>query len=183
SARRAEREGLRARRLPGDTVTGDDLARAHGIVRRDKARKHAAPTHTFDELRLLFRRFPDAFSLRVAERPGGEWDAVLLEIRASARIPIVFYAARDGEDSIHGAVNLLYEHAIRDAAVAGCDWLDLGTSSIAGRVNEGLCRFKESLGGIPFVRESHRLALRRTAPATPVPARLGAPEPVFAAKD
>ncbi|MCA9751224.1 MAG: GNAT family N-acetyltransferase [Gemmatimonadetes bacterium] len=177
SARRAEREGLVARRLAGENVTGDDLARAHIIVRKDKARKQARPTHSFEELRFLFRRFPDSFALRVAERPDGDWDAVLLEIRASARVSLVFYANRADEDSAHGAVNLLYERAIVEAAEAGYEWLDLGTSSIGGRVNDGLARFKESLGGVAFARESWALDVAR---ATTTSARREVPEPVLA---
>lgn len=182
SARKAERDGVEIRSVTGEgngvaiaaagshplrTDAGQrdsDLEAFHRMLARDKAHKNSAPTHTLPELRDLFARFPSEFELLLAEQ-GGSLRAGLLVIRSSPRIPMVFYCARPIQQGSHGAVNLLYERAAFDAAERGARWLDLGTSSIGGRVNAGLSWFKESVGGVPFVRATWRLDLRPSLPA------------------
>lgn len=162
SARKAERDGARVRRLPGTEVRSEDLALFHDMLVADKARKDTTPTHSLLELRELFARFPNEFELLLAGQDS-EPAAALLVIRCSSRVSMVFYSARGEARAASGCVNLLYEYAALQAAGRGCEWLDLGTSSIDGRVNAGLSWFKESVGGVPFVRASWRLDLWRAA--------------------
>jgi lipid II:glycine glycyltransferase (peptidoglycan interpeptide bridge formation enzyme) len=51
------------------------------------------------------------------------------------------------------------DRAVMAAHAHGCAWLDLGTTSIQGVLNPGLCQFKEGFGGIPFQRLTWRLEI------------------------
>lgn len=151
----ARRHARRAERLGVKVVRGgvDDLPAFHAMLRADKARKGATPTHDLDELRFLFRRRPDDFALRLAVR-SAELLAGILVVHASPRIPMVFYAVRGPADRPYDSPSLLYEHIVAEARGRGCTWVDLGTSSIGGEVNGTLSAFKESLGGVPFLRST-----------------------------
>lgn len=153
AVRKAEKTGTEVRR--GGVA---DLERFYALLTEDLARKDARPTHTLPELEDLFQRLPDGFHLHLAECDGTLAGGNLL-VRCSSRIWLSFYVARVEGAAADRCAHLLMERAVFAAHAHGCTWLDLGTTSIQGVLNPGLCQFKEGFGGIPFQRLTWRLEI------------------------
>ncbi len=152
--RKAEKIGIEVRH--GGCV---DLAPFHALLTKNLEHKNARPTHTLAELEDLFHRHPDGFRLHLAESDGNLIGGNLL-VRCSSRIWLSFYVARaEGETGSDWVAHLLMERAVFAAQQHRCAWLDLGTTSIDGVMNPGLCQFKEGFGGIPFQRLTWRLEI------------------------
>jgi hypothetical protein len=122
------------------------------VLRANLAAKDARPTHSLEELRLLFRLFPDRMILLEAT-VGEKVVGGCLLVLCNARVGLAFYICDDGEHrglrvseaSIHAAMNLLKR--------AGYRYFDLGTVSKGDEVNWGLTRFKAKFGATIDVRE------------------------------
>jgi len=153
SARKAERLGTAVR-----AGGADDLPAFHDLLVADRARLDATPTHTLAELQDLTRRRPGDLRLFLAENAGRLVGGVLT-FCCSPRIGMDFYSVRADVPEAERCVHLLPEHCLVDARARGHAWFDLGTSSLGGEPIPGLCRFKESLGALPFVRATWRLEL------------------------
>jgi hypothetical protein len=122
----------------------------HGVV----------PTHTGAELALLAGRFPDQIRLHVALARD---DEILAGI-VTYETPVVAHAQYIGatdEGRSRGAVDLLVDNAIREAARLGRRWFDFGISTTEGgrNLNEGLARNKESYGARAVVYDWYELEL------------------------
>ncbi|MBZ0269183.1 GNAT family N-acetyltransferase, partial [bacterium] len=113
---------------------------------------------TLAELEFLNDRRPDDVRTLLAENDGELVGGVLL-FRASSEMAMSFYTARSDSPRAERCMNLLMEHALHAGRDWGCAFLDYGTSSIGGVLNEGLAHFKERFGGLPHLRETWRLDL------------------------
>lgn len=152
-ARKAERLGTVVRE-----GTAADLDAFHALLSADRARMDALPTHTLRDLRFLFAARPADFRLLLAEN-ASELVGGILVFRATPRVALSFYTARSESPRAERCMNLLTEHALVRCRAQGYRFLDYGTSSIGGVLNEGLSGFKEGFGGVPHVRETWRLPL------------------------
>lgn len=157
----AGRRGARKAERLGTTVRSgnvEDLDEFHRLVAENIVAKGKKPTHSLDELRELFRRFPESMILHVAENEGRLVGGILV-FRCNARVALSFYTGRAEGADANRCMDLLSERAILDSMERGFEWLDLGTTSIGGVMNPGLEVFKEGLGGIPFVRRTWSIDL------------------------
>ena len=115
-------------------------------------------THTAEELAELARRRPDDLHLVLAENAGELVGGSLL-FRATPRVALGFYTARADVPAAERCMNLVTERCLVEAHARGYRWLDFGTSSVGGELNRGLAEFKEGFGGVPYVRETWRVAV------------------------
>ena len=102
------------------------------------------PVHSEDEMALLASRFPDNIQLYVIER-GAELLAgqILYRHGSCAKLQ---YGAPASDFIEEGIMTRLDTHLLTEVLPAG-SWLDFGHShDPAGRFNEGVHQFKESMG-------------------------------------
>jgi hypothetical protein len=137
----------------------EHLSELWPVLTENLQRHGVQPVHTLHEITLLADRFPQQIACRVAR----------LEKRVVAGLVLFLtppcahaqYIASNAEGQSMGALDLLFDAAIRDAQLAGAACFDFGNSNEAqGRViNEGLHRFKSEFGAGGVVHEHHEVIL------------------------
>jgi hypothetical protein len=148
-ARKAERERVMVRE---ETA----YAEFHELLVEDRRAMDAAPVHSREELEDLARRLGSRQVLLLARRDGEPIAGTWL-LAAGRRVAMSFYVCQVRAQRRLRATNLLTLHALRWSAARSLHQLDYGTSSIDGRLNEGLFAFKEAHGGRPGRRETYEI--------------------------
>ena len=150
--KRARKEGLEVR-------AGRDQAAAFWPVLEQVlgARHGVRPVHTLAEILTLHDRFPEQIAFVVAHLADEAVAGVVL-----FRTPVVHHAqyiAASDRGTATGALDLLFDHCIAEAA--GARYFNFGVSTEhGGRVlNRGLHAFKADFGGGGVVHEVYALAL------------------------
>lgn len=153
SLKKAQRAGLTIDSGP------EHLSELWPVLTENLQRHGVQPVHALDEITLLAERFPQQIACRVAR----------LEKRVVAGLVLFLtppcahaqYIASNAEGQSMGALDLLFDAAIRDAQLAGTAYFDFGNSNEEqGRViNQGLHRFKSEFGAGGVVHEHHEVAL------------------------
>jgi len=141
------------------------VARSHdfeafmALEKRTLVRHGATPTHTGAELALLAGRFPDHIRLHVV--PAHDDILAGLVTYETPLVAHVQYIGATDEGRTRGAVDLLVDHAISEAARAARRWFEFGISTTEGgrTLNEGLARNKESYGARAVVYDWYELEL------------------------
>jgi hypothetical protein len=130
-----------------------------------RERYGAAPVHTVAEMEHLTTLFPNNIKL-FACYSGPEMLAGII-VYTSARVMRAQYIASSAAGRKAGALDLVIDHLIREAA-AGVDYIDLGTSDEqSGRVlNVGLMDQKEGFGARSVALEQYRVDLTSWQPGT-----------------
>jgi hypothetical protein len=118
-------------------VLDENLMSRHGV----------RPTHSADEMRLLQSLFPDAIEL-VAARLGNRVVAGVVLFK-TASVAHAQYIGSTEEGRSANALDAVFEHCIRAAALSGARFFDFGVSTVdEGRtLNDGLYKFKSEFGG------------------------------------
>lgn len=156
AARRAERAGL-------DFVRGEKALEAFWPVLEttlaERYRVH--PVHTFEEIQILARRFPDNIEVLVAFDKGTAIAGTMLFHSRSATHAQYIAASDAGRD--RHALDAVFARAIAEARARGACYFDFGISNEdEGRVlNEGLYRFKYEFGAGSAVHEFYELDLTK----------------------
>lgn len=121
-------------------------------------RHHARPVHTFEEMQLLMTRFPDQIKLYVARH--GQKVVAGTVVYETKHVVRVQYIASDGDGRQLGALDLLFEHLLKEV-YRDVGYFDFGTSNEeGGRVlNEGLNFQKEGFGGRTVCYDTYRISL------------------------
>lgn len=116
------------------------------------------PVHTWQELALLAKRFPDNIKLFVANKQERMLGGVV--VYESDCVAHAQYICASDEGKELGATDLLFEFLINDY-YAHKRWFDFGISTTGeGRVlNEGLIGNKESYGARAVVYDTYELVL------------------------
>ncbi len=149
AVRKAEKDGV--------TVVEDNSREAYinfyKILENNlKSRHSVKPVHSLDEMVDLNKRFPERITLMAAyindEMAGGIW-----LFRANPKVAIAFYIAQDYKLQNARISNLLYLSTIKRVKEWGHDYYELGLFTVDMNPNFGLCRFKESYGGVGLFRE------------------------------
>jgi hypothetical protein len=124
------------------------------------ARRFAShPVHSEEEMILLASRFPDNIQLYVVERASEMLAGTILYRHATcAKLQ---YGARGPGSDDERAFTRLYGYILGEILPPG-SWVDFGHShDPAGRFNEGIHRFKESMGARTILLTTFRLAASR----------------------
>ncbi len=143
SARRGVRKAVKA----GLRVVEDgDFARFYPVLADNLKDRHGVrPTHTLEELvRLKELLGPEKIRQFVTVDGEGQVFAGMVMFHANPRVTLAFYISHNEKHQSLRPVNLVYREVIAWARQMGYSHLDLGTFTLNGEVNHGLCRFKES---------------------------------------
>jgi len=131
----------------------------HDILCETLSKHQAKPTHSYEELCLLKKLFPDnviVFSVYLK----GEIIGGTLGFIANKSVIIFMCVCVKNEYSKSGINNLLYHNFFSWALENGFNFFDTGTSTSHG-INEGLLSFKESFGITSIFRDTFTLELKR----------------------
>lgn len=143
SARRGVRKALRS----GLKVFEDgDYSRFYPVLADNLKDRHGVkPTHTLEELQRLEKLLgPEKIRQFTTVDESGEVLAGMIMFHANPRVTLAFYISHNEKHQSRRPVNLVYREVIEWARRMGYGYLDLGTFTLNGEVNHGLCRFKES---------------------------------------
>lgn len=145
--RESARRGIRKALKTGLRVVEDgDFSRFYPVLEGNLGDRHGVrPTHTLEELQRLKELLgPEKIRQFITENQDGEVLAGMVMFHANPRVSLAFYISHDGKHQSQRPVNLVYREVISWARQMGYSHLDLGTFTLNGEVNHGLCRFKES---------------------------------------
>lgn len=148
-AKKARKAGVRARR-------SDDWEAYWSVLEETLGAQHGAkPVHTVEEISLLAKRFPDKISLHGAY--AGEVLVAGVVMFDTGRVAHAQYIAAGLEARNNGALDLLFEHLLREAFCTS-PVFDFGISNEQqGRVlNTGLVEQKEGFGGRAVAHDYYR---------------------------
>jgi|SRR5690554_283307 len=133
---KSERRGIEIRKK------SDDWEAFYAILTGFLEKKKRKPTHSLEELMLLKDRFADDIDLWSAYKDGR-----LVGGRCNWQVKpgiwLFFYCAYLPEERSSGILTRLYYECINDYHKKGACYIDLGTSSINMKANEGLLANKE----------------------------------------
>lgn len=118
-----------------------------------ETRHRVRPTHSLDDMRCLQRTFPDLIECWAALL-GGEVTAGLVLFRTHM-VMHAQYSMADSAARKISALDMVFDAAIRRTKDLGIRYFDFGNSNEQeGRIlNDGLHRYKVSLGSGAFVQE------------------------------
>jgi hypothetical protein len=152
--KRARREGVEVREGVETaegfwTVLEEVLGARHGV----------RPVHTLAEIRELHRRFPEQIRFVAAVLDGDVVAGTVLFLTPAAHH--AQYIAAGDRGTTAGALDLVFDHCLAQAAAAGARYFNIGVSTEqGGRVlNRGLHAFKAEFGGGGVVHEVFALPL------------------------
>ncbi len=141
SPRRALRHGLKMDLVWSSAESTDEWAEGYRVLERNRATRGVALKYSLAYLENMRNIFSAKLRMGIL-RHGGAAVAAALVYRV---LPAVDYVAAwgDADHSLpHSPMNLLAYYVIRDAKQLGVAVLDLGLSSSAGTVDDGLMNFK-----------------------------------------
>lgn len=156
--RQSQRSYVRACRGKGVVVTeaGIEGLREFLELREETyARLEALPTHTPEEIERLFRLIPARLRIWSAKLGETTIASVLLFVLNHNICTSFYICDRASHRQFHG-VTVLFAEAIEVLARRGFRYLDLGPSASSAHFNQGVARFKESLGAKAFCRDRWR---------------------------
>jgi hypothetical protein len=136
-----------------DDVThdGSAWAVAYGILRDNRVGKGRPMSLPLDYTLRLRDAFPGAVRMDLL-RHDGVPVAASLRYRVLPGIDVVQYWGDHGHTLARSPMNPLVQHLVQTSHASGARLLDLGISSEDGWPNEGLIRFKRSIGATAEVR-------------------------------
>lgn len=121
---------------------------------------NAKPTHTLEEMKLLYSRFPEKIRLFCSETPDNEMVAGMV-IFDMGKVIHVQYSSANVYGKQNGGLDILYDYVINTIFVNE-QVFDFGTSTEdEGRfLNDGLILQKESFGGRAIAYDTYELIIK-----------------------
>ncbi|WP_177177344.1 GNAT family N-acetyltransferase [Bacillus sp. MUM 116] len=141
----------------------DNIADYWRLLESNLRKRHnTLPTHTYNEILDLIKRFPDNIKLFSAFYQEKMIAGVLVFI-LNSRVLNCFYICHDEEFQHLRPLNLVFSSLITWGLNAGFHFVDWGisTENKGKSVNNGLFKFKEGFGGRGVLRETYRLTLEK----------------------
>lgn len=132
-----------------------ELIEYYGIIRANRAHKGYALSMNQDQFVASIYDRPTDFRLFTVNKDGTT-AALALCVIVSPQILYIYLPADDYKFRSFSPNVMLYYEIVRWAAANGFAQVDYGTCSLEGILNEGLKKFKQSIGGYqtdkPFLR-------------------------------
>lgn len=162
--RRARQAGLSVT-AGTDHADSADLHAFWDILEGVLAERHATkPVHSFEEIQMLARRFPQAIRPFYVRQGDGRIVAGCI-VFETARVAHVQYIAAGQAGRDHGALDLLFSVLSAHYPASGKHFLDFGISTENGgmTLNEGLVFQKEGFGGRATCYDTYTVPLQKLA--------------------
>ena len=138
--RRCYEAGFQFRQL-----NADDLPLAYELIERNHRRRGFPVTMTLEGLGKMFRYFPGSYLL-FGVFDGDRLVATAVSIRVNPRVLYNFYHGSHEDYQHLSPIVMVIEGVYQYCQKLGYSYLDIGISSVKGKWNEGLYRFKKNCG-------------------------------------
>jgi len=131
-------------------VLCENLDKKHGV----------SPVHTVDEMRLLMEMFPEEIQCVCGTMNDRVIAGVVLF--STTHVDHAQYIASNHEGYEVSALDVIFEHCIKNSKMNGKNWFDFGicTEAEGTILNQGLYQFKTEFGGGGFVHEFYEINLK-----------------------
>lgn len=147
----------KARKAGVAVKRSDNLAAFHALLTHVLEKFDAKPTHSYEELQLLFSRFPREISLHVAEQGGALVAGTILY--DFGHIVHTQYMANSDIGREIGALDLLLANVIERYGDRRYFSFGISTEQQGLHLNAGLIAQKEAFGARTVVHDFYRWAL------------------------
>lgn len=128
-----------------------DLTFVYAFVKDHRMRKNFPVSLDFQSFEMFFQRFPQNYKVFRVKK-GHEIAALSAVVRINSQILYNFYPADHPAYLSNSPLIFLNVGLYLYAKENAYQLLDLGVSSVQGKVNEGLFRFKSNLGALPSLK-------------------------------
>ncbi|MEG6616326.1 GNAT family N-acetyltransferase [Peptococcaceae bacterium 1198_IL3148] len=130
------------------------------LTKNLKLRHSTKPTHSYEEIVDLMKRFKDKIKIFAAYQ-NNKLIAGTVVFILNERVINCFYIAHDEHYQSVRPLNLVFDYLIKWGKERNFTYLDWGISTEQGGkvLNSGLINFKEGFGGRGVLRETYRLNL------------------------
>lgn len=128
----------------------NDLKVIYDLLRLNRESKGNTLSLSFDKLLKLFNNFSEDFKCWSVQQPEDNLlraGAITIDINKIVRY-VFYWGDKIVANDTLSPVVMLADHLIQESQKDGFLFLDLGVSSINGKINPGLRHFKRSLGAI-----------------------------------
>lgn len=159
----ARRRARRSAEAGCEAYVGRDLDSFWPVLAETMQGHESTPTHSKSELQELLDRFPEAFSIHLAQHYGRTVAGMLL-IEVTARAATTFYICSTIDSRRLSPVNLLAANALRWARDRGLEWIDYGPCNSGMQVGMSLVHFKEENAGRGVLRRAMTYDLVTASP-------------------
>ena len=134
----------------------NDVEKCYKVLTENRAILGVTVSMTVDEILLALMQFPEIYRMNYIEFEN-EVVAMCFTVDIAPHVRYVLYWADDLKFRNLSPIVLLCTKLIESARKDQIEILDLGISSVDGRINQGLHRFKKNLGAIDSVKPSFNL--------------------------
>jgi lipid II:glycine glycyltransferase (peptidoglycan interpeptide bridge formation enzyme) len=123
------------------------LQEAYQLLVTARGRKRFPVTMSFDNLLDMFEKHPDHYHLFTV-RDKKQLIAMAVAIHIHPQLLYIFYLADHSDYLAESPTVMVVDTVMKFALDNGYKQVDLGISSVKGKVNQGLFNFKKNLGCI-----------------------------------
>ena len=148
----ANRRKLRLLQAAGFTfnvLEDPDLMSVFDFISGSRMRRGFTLGQDETAFKAMFSDLPGVYTVFEVAGPSGERAAAGVGLCTAPDVYYLFYTADTPEFRTLSPVVLLHQGVYSFARTLGCRFLDLGTASNKGVLNEGVARFKRGLGALP----------------------------------
>ena len=124
------------------------------VMEKTFAKFETSPTHTLNDWQCLHQTFPSNIKMEIAyfdDKP----IAAIGKLILNKSTDFAFYILQDPEFKDLQGLTFLFRESIKLSMQRKAIYYDLGTSSVNMYPRENIIRFKESLGGKTFLRNTY----------------------------
>jgi len=142
----------------------NDFDQFYPILLKNKKKHKITPTHSLEELKLLYKRFPEKIKLLMLYKNKTPIGGTLNFI-ANNDVVIIFYNMINYEYAGQQPATHLIVETINWAKAENYKWLDFGVSQLPLNNNplsphKSLIQFKEQFGATGFLRRAYRKKIK-----------------------
>ncbi len=134
----------------------NDVEKCYKILTENRAMLGVSVSMTLDEILLALMRFPEIYRMNYMQLEN-EVVAMCFTVDIAPHVRYVLYWADNLKFRNLSPTVLLCAKLIESAKKDKIKILDLGISSVDGRLNQGLHRFKRNLGAIDSIKPTFNL--------------------------
>ncbi|MCO7577719.1 MULTISPECIES: GNAT family N-acetyltransferase [Pseudomonas] len=153
---RARRMVRKAVSLGVSLQNNASLDLAWPLLVKSLEKHNVAPTHSYDELSELLKKFPNKISFHIASI-GSEPLGGICEFDITDKVRCSFYIFQNNEKREYQALSLVISDALKRAKNEKFDYFDFGTSTQKGLPHPSIFEFKEGFGANGYFRKSFTL--------------------------
>ncbi len=133
----------------------NDIDNFYDILRKNRSKFNAAPTHSFEDIKWLLKNMSDHIKLFMCYKENIAIAGSLI-FRLNKRVILDFYWAHLDEYQQYRPISLLVYEITKWAYTNHYKYFDFGTQTFNMIPREGNTRFKETFGAVGIFRNTYQ---------------------------